>query len=140
MTSNYDVVNRSNKVGTNSSSINDVDDKVIDIEAVDIGAKSSCDDDIDLKAVEANLPGIFGKLPAYKKTAYFIFFIVSVWFMVVSACHNEVQEVSFDNNSQELNSDEKIYQKESKPPMKSELGPEDQRKLEPSRSVRDQIF
>lgn len=140
MTSNYDVVNRSNKVGTNSSSINDVDDKVIDIEAVDIGAKSSCDDDIDLKAVEANLPGIFGKLPAYKKTAYFIFFIVSVWFMVVSARHNEVQEVSFDNNSQELNSDEKIYQKESKPPMKSELGPEDQRKLEPSRSVRDQIF
>lgn len=140
MTSNYDVVNRSNKVGTNSSSINDVDDEVIDIEAVDIGAKSSCDDDIDLKAVEANLPGIFGKLPAYKKTAYFIFFIVSVWFMVVSARHNEVQEVSFDNNSQELNSDEKIYQKESKPAMKSELGPEDQRKLEPSRSVRDQIF
>ena len=81
-----------------------------------------------------------GSYQPTKKTAYFIFFIVSVWFMVVSARHNEVQEVSFDNNSQELNSDEKIYQKESKPPMKSELGPEDQRKLEPSRSVRDQIF
>lgn len=82
MTSNYDVVNRSNKVGTNSSSINDVDDKVIDIEAVDIGAKSSCDDDIDLKAVEANLPGIFGKLPAYKKKRpilYFLLLVCGLW-------------------------------------------------------------